>query len=265
MEVTETFRPLRHQPPIGIINTLKFYCRLSVDFQMRTIYTHLKKIIPQFKGKILDVGCGNSPFRFLVDNTQASYTGIDITSADNFDCHNPDIMPFDGENIPFPDESIDHIISTEVLEHIENPQQIIAEMYRVLKNGGNAVITIPWSARVHYIPYDYCRYTPFKLNRLFAAFSKITILNRGTDINSIVAKIIVVFMGLISNSLKIKSVTSLVYSLCSIILVVILFPILLIFIAIGHLELLFKFGSINDPLGYTVILQKMKNHDKHYR
>ena len=255
----ETFRPITHHPPVGIINTVKFYSRLLVDFQMRTIYAHLKKIIPQYKGKVLDVGCGNSPFRFLVDPAEASYVGIDIATADNFDYHNPDKIPFDGENIPFPDESIDNIISTEVLEHIENPEKIIVEMYRVLKKEGNAVITIPWSARVHYAPYDFCRYTPFKLKKLFCNFSKVVVLNRGTDISSIVAKVIVVFMGLISNLLNInniKNIKSLFYSLLSIILFVILFPILLFSIVIGHLELLFKFGSVNDPLGYTVILEK---------
>ena len=210
MKAKENFRPLTHQPPVGIIKTLKFYTRLLVNFQMNTIFGHLKKIIPQYRGKVLDVGCGNSPFQFLIDSERASYIGIDIATADDFDYFNPNKISFDGENLPFSDESIDNIISTEVLEHIEDPQKIISEMYRVLINGGNAVITIPWSARVHYIPYDYCRYTPYKLNKLFAAFNQVSILNRGTDINSIIAKMIVVYVGFVQNIVKFKRETEMI-------------------------------------------------------
>jgi ubiquinone/menaquinone biosynthesis C-methylase UbiE len=197
--VKERFRPIAHHPPVGFVNSLKFYCRLIVDFQMNTIYRQLKKVVPNYEGKILDIGCGNSPFAFLVNTSKASYVGIDIESSENFDYNNLEKINFDGENIPFENESFDNIISTEVLEHVACPEKIISEMYRVLKPGGNAIVTIPWSARVHYAPYDFCRYTPYKLEKLFSKFSKVKILNRGTDINSIIAKMIVVFFDSLIN------------------------------------------------------------------
>ncbi|MDR1222689.1 MAG: class I SAM-dependent methyltransferase, partial [Tannerella sp.] len=132
----EQFRPVSHHPPVGVINSVIFYCRLAVDFQMCTIFRQLKNIIPDFRGKILDIGCGNSPFKFLVDTSKASYIGIDIEDAGNFNYNNPDKIKYDGENLPFENESLENIISTEVLEHIEKPEKIIDEMYRVLKPGG---------------------------------------------------------------------------------------------------------------------------------
>jgi SAM-dependent methyltransferase len=247
----ERFRPIAHRPPTGIINTILFYCRLLVDFQFLTVYRHIKKELPKFKGKILDVGCGNSPFRFLVDSYKAQYVGIDISDADYFDYNNVNKIIFDGEHIPFENESFDNIISTEVLEHVENPEMIIDEMYRVLKPSGNAFVTVPWSARVHYAPYDFCRYTPFKLEKLFSKFQHFEILNRGTDINSIVAKIVVVFMGLTGGGGKLS-----IGNLFKLLLFGLLFPLLFLSIIIGHLELLIKFGDGNDPLGYTIILCK---------
>jgi SAM-dependent methyltransferase len=257
----ERFRPIPHHPPVGFLYSLLFYCRLIFDLQLFTIFKHLRKRIPDWNGKVLDVGCGNSPFRFLVDTSKANYTGIDIENTEDFDYHNSDKIVFDGENIPFENESFDYVLSTEVLEHIENPEKIIGEMYRVLKPEGEAIITIPWSARVHFEPYDFCRYTPFKLKKLFSAFQNIKILNRGTDINSLVSKMIAIFMGLSINLLKTNhSIDDIIICIFSfpikIVLLILFFPILALCIIISHVELFLKVGSKNDPLGYTILLNK---------
>jgi SAM-dependent methyltransferase len=204
--MNERFKPIPHHPPVGVFYSLLFYCRLMVDLQLFTIFKHLRKRIPDWNGKILDVGCGNCPFKFLVDDAHATYVGIDVENTADFDYHNSDKIVFDGENIPFENESFDYILSTEVLEHIENPEKIIREMYRVLKMNGEAIITIPWSARVHFAPYDFCRYTPFKLQKLFSVFRKVQVFNRGTDVNSMASKMIAIFMGLLVNLLKNKSI-----------------------------------------------------------
>lgn len=45
-----------------------------------------------------------------------------------------------GEDLPFPEESFDYVISLQVLEHVEDPGPLLKEMYRVLKPGGEAVV-----------------------------------------------------------------------------------------------------------------------------
>jgi SAM-dependent methyltransferase len=235
-----------------------------VDFQLLTIFRHLKQRLPEYKGKVLDVGCGNSPFKFLIDTSKARYIGIDIENADKFDYYNPEKIAFDGENIPFEEDSFDNIISTEVLEHIENPEKIVKEMYRVLKPGGEVIVTVPWSARVHFEPFDFCRYTPFKLEKLFSVFQSVTILHRGTDINSVASKIIAIFMGNVIALLKTNSFagikTALLFPI-KILLLIIFFPVLVLSIAISHIVLFLKLGSENDPLGYTVIAVKQPNNN----
>jgi SAM-dependent methyltransferase len=253
------FKPVPHYPPVGLFYSLLFYCRCIVDFQLYTIFKHLKKRLPDYNGKVLDIGCGNSPFKFLIDESKACYTGIDIENADKFDYHNLEKTVFDGENIPYEQESFDNIILTEVLEHIENPEKIISEMYRVLKYGGEAIVTIPWSARVHFEPYDFCRYTPFKLEKLFSDFQDVKIFNRGTDINSVISKLIVIFMRNAAICLKIGSIKGIKHKMFlpfNIVFSIAFFPILLLAIGISHLELLLKLGSENDPLGYTIIAKK---------
>lgn len=49
----------------------------------------------------------------------------------------------DLEKIPWPDESFDAVLSLEMLEHTPAPQNILNEIARVLKKGGQLVLTCP--------------------------------------------------------------------------------------------------------------------------
>ncbi len=246
--MSETFRPVKNDPPTGILGKVKFYGRMLLDFQILTIYTDIKKVLPQFKGKVLDVGCGQSPYNFLLNQSEVSYTGIDIADASNFDYANSNIIPFDGKNIPFGDNSFDALICTEVLEHVYNYQALVDEMYRVCKPGASAIITIPFSARYHYIPYDYFRYTPGALSKIFSKFSVIEIVPRGTDIVTIVSKIIVLFARNLVPTSLLKILLLPFWILLS--------PLLVVAVIIGHVSRILNAGSSHDPLGYSIKLIK---------
>ena len=244
----EGFRPIKNIAPIGIMGRAVFYLRFIFDLQNYTIYCSLRKYLKDKKGTVLDVGCGDSAYRYALNNS-CSYMGIDITNHADFDYDSKDIIYFEGKKIPLETSSIDSIICTEVMEHHEKPSELAAEMLRVLKKNGTCFITIPWSARYHYIPYDYYRYTPASINKIFAGFSSVEIESRGTDITSICSKIIVLCARNIMpvNFFKwlILPVTLIVFT-----------PVMLLAAAMGHASLLFKAGSKDDPLGYTVYVRK---------
>ena len=190
---TESFRPVANTPPTTLAGKARFYCRMLVDLQVLTVYRDLRRQLPEYRGEVLDVGCGQSPYRFLLDAAATQYVGIDILDADRFDYANDDIVPFDGEHIPFPDARFDAVVCTEVLEHVPHFQLLVNEIHRVLKDGGRAVFTVPWSARYHYVPYDYFRYTPSSLRAMFAQFDNVAITPRGSDISSIASKLVVLW------------------------------------------------------------------------
>ena len=242
----ESFKPITHTPPDGFLNTIKFVVRLLVDFQVLTVFRELKKFIKGKNGTLLDLGCGASPYLYLL-SPQFEYTGIDHFDAASFG-YNTKVLKFDGINIPFADNSIGTIICTEVLEHTQQPQELVDDMFRVLQKEGTAFITVPWSARFHYIPYDYYRFTPYMLKIIFKKFPEIEILPRGTDLTVISSKIILVFVRQFTGNL--------LRMLIALPFVLILSPLLVVLIGIGHLSLIFNLGSIDDPLGYTIKLKK---------
>jgi ubiquinone/menaquinone biosynthesis C-methylase UbiE len=243
----EGFKPLPNFPSNGVFPTIINTIRMVFDLQLLTIVKDVKREFPKFHGDILDIGCGDSPYRVFLKLDQVKYFGIDIVDQDKFDYHNERIVPFDGKKIPFDDKYFDVIICTEVLEHVENFHELIGEMHRVMKIGANGFITVPWSARFHYIPYDYFRYTPSSLKLMFKEFEYVIIENRGTDLAVIANKLVILWL----RNLMPKNWKALFIPLW-----IAFSPVLLVFVALAHFSIWFNWGSKDDPLGYTIQVKK---------
>lgn len=58
----------------------------------------------------------------------------------------------DGNNMPFPDNTLDRMICTEVLEHVPDYRELLTEMLRVLKPGGSIAFSVPtpFSERIYW-------------------------------------------------------------------------------------------------------------------
>lgn len=244
----ESFRPVPNTRSDTALGKLKFYGRMLLDLQILTIFRDIRKFMPALSGEVLDVGCGQSPYKFLLDGSRTTYHGIDIVDAQKFDYSNPDITPFNGVDIPFEDNSFDAVVCTEVLEHVFHHARLVSEMHRVLKPGGAGLITVPWSARYHYISYDYFRYTPSALSKIFDNFSSVEVSPRGNDIAVIANKLIVLWAR---NLLPSSGA-----NLFLIPLWIVALPLLFVCVCFAHLSMLLSFGSTADPLGYTVTVRK---------
>jgi hypothetical protein len=82
--VKEEFRPIPNAPPNTFWNRLKFQVRLLIDFQVKTVYDDLKKSLPKTKGKVLDVGGGQGPYKHLLNTQMTRYYGLEINTAIRF-------------------------------------------------------------------------------------------------------------------------------------------------------------------------------------
>jgi len=116
---------------------------------------------------MLDIGCGTGRHTCEISR----FKGVTIIGADlNFDdlvearnkmnftnncgeseCGEWDILGADILLLPFKDQSFDHIICSEVMEHIPDDSAAAVELIRVLKPGGNLIISVP-----RYLPEKIC-------------------------------------------------------------------------------------------------------------
>lgn len=114
-----------------------------------------------YKGILLDLGCGEAPYKEFFLQYADKYIGVDWTNT----LHNSkaDIVSNLNDKIELPDKYADTVISISVMEHLCEPQLFLNESYRVLKDGGVMILQVPWMWWIHEAPYDYFRYTPYGL------------------------------------------------------------------------------------------------------
>jgi SAM-dependent methyltransferase len=100
--------------------------------------------------KVLEIGCGIGTDGAQFAKAGADYTGIDLTEA-AIDLARRrfvlaelkgDFCVSDAERLDFPDDSFDLVYSHGVLHHTPDIEAAVAEIHRVLKPGGRAVIML---------------------------------------------------------------------------------------------------------------------------
>lgn len=112
--------------------------------------------------RILDVGFVGSyaePFVHLsirLQNPGASMVGIDIDISGVVQSRIPNTLVGDAVNLPFADNSFDVVLFLEVLEHIYVLSLVLHELSRVLRSGGEMIVTTPnawawWNMMRHWL------------------------------------------------------------------------------------------------------------------
>jgi SAM-dependent methyltransferase len=100
------------------------------------------------KGNLLEVGCGVGRGIDVLRQATNQYTAIDKNSAliDQLQNQYPTAQ-FLCQNIPpiqaLKTNEYDWIVSFQVIEHIDNDELFVAELYRLLRKGGKVIITTP--------------------------------------------------------------------------------------------------------------------------
>jgi len=122
---------------------------------------HTLKKIPEGL-TILDAGAGESQFKKFC--THLKYIAQDFGQYEGkgkvgiqtgiWDNSQLDIVS-DIAAIPLPDNSVDAIMCTEVLEHIPHPIAAVKEFSRLVKPGGYLLITAPFASLTHFAPYHF--------------------------------------------------------------------------------------------------------------
>ena len=117
---------------------LKKRSTLGALYRRYLLYPKLNQYL---HGRTLDVGCGLGDMLLFRNNT----VGVDINQLNVQYCTSMglDVYLMERDVLPFPDLSFDSVLLDNVLEHIEKPDDLLREIRRVLKPGGNLMIGVP--------------------------------------------------------------------------------------------------------------------------
>ncbi len=111
--------------------------------------------------RVLDFGSGNGAQTIELVQHGCTITACDIDEHDltvlRDYCRDRNIgsvtpVVYDGSRLPFPDDHFDVVVSYAVLEHVEDESQALEEIRRVLRPGGDFVISVPnkwWVFETH--------------------------------------------------------------------------------------------------------------------
>ena len=157
----------------------KYIITLRIPSVSRISLSNL--LLKQFKrlrpGVVLDMGSGNPLYQKNIPNTK--YLRLDIDEKTN-----PDIC-CDAHEIKWESNYFDTVISTELLEHLYEPQKAINEIHRVLKKDGVCIASTRFICHYHKSPLDYYRYTQDSLRYLFRDFKRVEIYPHGSRIQAV--------------------------------------------------------------------------------
>lgn len=96
------------------------------------------------RGKVLDIGCGDGDYSFELKKLGFQVTALDIDEG-RFKYKNEiEFLKCDiTKGLPFSDNTFDHVLFLEVIEHLKNPYFVVEEINRILSKEGKLILSTP--------------------------------------------------------------------------------------------------------------------------
>lgn len=151
--------------------TQSFYNQFSFFYPLVDIFLGpqkralFKEINTLPYGELLEIGVGNGAHLPLYKTHKI--TGIDtsdnmLATAGKRKANNVDLLQMNGEALSFEDACFDYVVLSHVIAVVENPEQLLSEVYRVLKPNGKIFVLN------HFTPNNWLKH----IDRSFRPFSK---------------------------------------------------------------------------------------------
>ncbi len=162
------------------------------------------------KGKLIDLGCGDAPFKRKIEGLVTRYDTLDLFPRRTELTYVSDIQDMPA----VPSASYNSAICLEVLEHVADPFRAIREIYRILAPGGVLIASAPHLSRLHDPPHDYFRYTNFGLQSMLeqVGFRIVCIRQRGGLLSFLGHQISTILLAFVWNREWIRKVVWVVNS-----------------------------------------------------
>jgi len=137
---------------------IKNYFKNALDWDQRIRDRFVCKWLRSIKpGYIIDIGAGGGPYSKLAVELGFDYKSQDFCQLPNHLIHEGKYKSIDyisdATMVPVESASFDYVLCTEVLEHHPYPDQVVAEIARLLKANGVALLTFPTLTPGHQRPF----------------------------------------------------------------------------------------------------------------
>ena len=111
--------------------------------------------------KLLDIGCGRGEFANGFKELGLIVNGVEREKI-HIDGINVQYLDVEKDPLPYKEKTYDIVFSKSVIEHLENPSNMLKESRRILKSGGMIIIMAPdWVSQMKIYFDDYTHRTPF--------------------------------------------------------------------------------------------------------
>lgn len=134
------------------------------DRQASAFDVLFRKFVARLAGDqkvVVDVGSG-AGWTAMIPHEQMVFIDLSKKNLQNLISPEAFAIVSDAHRLPLKDESVGFVIASEVFEHLNNPSVAAAEIMRVLKHGGRAIITTPYKEKIRYTLCIHCnKLTPW--------------------------------------------------------------------------------------------------------
>ena len=137
-----------------------------------------RRFISKLAGKphaVLDIGSG-SGWTAQIPHEQIYF--VDLSTRNLAELRSNASLPVmaDAYFLPFKNESLEFVIASEILEHLNSPEIAAKEIFRVLKPGGKAIVSTPYKEKIRYALCIHCN-QPTPMNAHLHSFDRQALLS----------------------------------------------------------------------------------------
>ncbi|MBN1780266.1 methyltransferase domain-containing protein [bacterium] len=140
---------------------------------------------PSHERRILEIGSGGFPAMQSQNLKRVRYFALDLSyknmkRAKAQPGSTLNAVCADAYHLPFRPDTLDAVVLSEVIEHLESPMDVLKEVKRVLSQNGRLIVTVPFEEKIRFCTCIHCnRVTPVNAHlHTFSAESLSRLVNQ---------------------------------------------------------------------------------------
>jgi SAM-dependent methyltransferase len=143
--------------------------------ERRRIFERWLAQMPSSALDVLDIGGRIQPYRTLLAVRPRRYIALDRRSTPLVN------VVARGEQLPLGNSQFDLVICTQVLEYVAEPSSVLSEIHRVLRPGGDLLLSVPSACPID-AAEECWRFLPAGLHQLLSSFTRVEVVAEGSSV-----------------------------------------------------------------------------------